>query len=301
MPASDEQFSDVILSGGTGRSGTTIIGKLLSRHSQIGLARPAEIKMLTSGNGLLDLSVGKRVGRYKRLLITDGLHLQRFRYRLFNDWWQRESKFGETAGLIQGIELEKLQALYLGLKSDWKREPRRSLQDFFRAFVDSQKSRSGKPIWIDTTPLNLIRAREITELLPGARFIHMVRDGRDVAASVIREPWGPNSYDDALLWYRNRMMKILSNVRQMDGNVLTISLEDLTITKRDETLDSVLTFLDISSEKTLERYFESEVIPERVRRGRWKDEVANVDRFNSHYFEIVSELKEIDPTLPLES
>jgi len=48
-------FSDVLFIGGTGRSGTTIAGKLLSRHTEVKLSVPVEIKFLTSGNGLLDL------------------------------------------------------------------------------------------------------------------------------------------------------------------------------------------------------------------------------------------------------
>ncbi len=53
------RFDDVILTGGTGRSGTTIVGLLISRHSQIALSRPTEIRLLTDGNGLLDLHLGR--------------------------------------------------------------------------------------------------------------------------------------------------------------------------------------------------------------------------------------------------
>jgi hypothetical protein len=294
-------FSDVILSGGTGRSGTTIIGKLLSRHSQVGLSRPAEIKMLTYGNGLLDLYLGKRVGRYKRLLITDRLHLERFRYRLFNDWWERDPKVGEIAGLIQGIELEELKTLYSKMKSDWKLNRKLAPANFLRAFVETQKRASGKPLWIDTTPINLFRSNELAPFLPGARFIHMVRDGRDVISSVTREHWGPRTYDEGLTWYRRRMRRILLNTNELDSRVLTISLEDLAIHNRSESLDTILSFLGLESESKLQKYFEAEVTPEKVSRGRWQEEVADVKKFNESYLEIVAELKAIDPSVPLES
>ena len=61
-PEKQLDFSDAILSGGTGRSGTTIVGKLLTRHSKICISRPTEIKVLTSGNGLLDLLLGTITG-----------------------------------------------------------------------------------------------------------------------------------------------------------------------------------------------------------------------------------------------
>jgi hypothetical protein len=42
------QFSDALFIGGSGRSGTTIAGKLLSMHQEVVLAKPIEIKYLTS-------------------------------------------------------------------------------------------------------------------------------------------------------------------------------------------------------------------------------------------------------------
>ncbi len=301
MARSDAAFSDVILSGGTGRSGTTIIGKLLSRHSKIGLSRPSEIKMLTSGNGLLDLHLGRRVGWLKSLLVTDRLHLERFHYRLNNDWWKRDSKVGEIAGLIQGIEAEELGELYRALMRNWKKDRKAAPREFFRSFVDSQKRVSGKDMWIDTTPVNLFRARELSEFLPGVRFIHMVRDGRDVIASVVREHWGPKTYEEGLIWYRRRMRRNLLNTNLLGSRVLTISLENLVITNRDETFNKVLNFLEVSSESKIEQYFNNDVLAEKVRQGRWRDEVEDVHKFNESYFKIVSELKDIDPNVPLAS
>ncbi|MFM1789508.1 MAG: hypothetical protein RLZZ12_857 [Actinomycetota bacterium] len=301
MNRTGERFSDVILSGGTGRSGTTIIGKLLSRHSEVGLSRPSEIKMLTSGNGLLDLHLRRRVGRYRRLIVNDRLHLARFKSRLFNDWWERDPKVGEIAGLIQGIELNELQAIYETLRIDWKKSRDIAPANFFRSFVDIQKEVSGKKMWIDTTPINLFRSKEIAAFLPGTRFIHMVRDGRDVIASVVRERWGPKNYEEGLVWYRRRMKRNLINSKWLDDRVLTISLENLVINQRLESFSRILEFLEIPNEKKIQAYFDSKVLPENVRRGRWRDEVEDVNRFNDRYFEIVAELKAIDATVPLSS
>ncbi len=238
MDKSELDFSDVIFSGGTGRSGTTIIGKLLSRHSQIGLSRPAEVKIHVAGNGLLDLYLGKKVGRYKHLMLTESLHLKRFQYRLFNDWWVRDPKVGELVGLIQGIQLEELQHLMHVLKSNWKSSKALATMDFMRSFVDSQKQESGKEKWIETTPLNLFRANELSVFLPGCRFIHIVRDGRDVIASVVRESWGPNSYEEGLIWYRRRMRRILRNTNELGNQVFSLALEDLVVHKRTESIGS---------------------------------------------------------------
>jgi hypothetical protein len=293
------QFDDVILSGGTGRSGTTIIGKLLSRHSSVALSRPAEVKILTSGNGLLDLHLGKRVGRYKRLMPTRRLHLERFRYRLYNHWWERESKNGNSVGLQQGIEIDDLNLLFNKLKLERREKIGGAERNFYRDFVNLQKNLSGKDLWIDTTPPNIFRASEIAEFLPGVRFIHMVRDGRDVISSVIREPWGPSSYEEGLVWYRRKMRRSLINSVALKSQVLTLSLEALVIEDRENSLKKILNFLGLEEEPKFRAYFDSEVIAQRVNRGRWQDEVKDLDSFNDSYFKIVTELKEIEPEVPL--
>jgi len=129
----------------------------------------------------------------------------------------------------------------------------------------------------------------------------MVRDGRDVIASVVREHWGPKTYEEGLTWYRRRMRRNLINANFLSDKVLTISLEDLVIHKREDSLRKILQFLNLESEDNLENYFSKEVVPDKVKRGRWRTEVQNLEEFNKSYFEIVTELKAIDSKVPLES
>jgi hypothetical protein len=46
----------------------------------------------------------------------------------------------------------------------------------------------GKPRWGDKTPAYLTNIGEIGAALPEARFVHLIRDGRDVALSIMRMP-----------------------------------------------------------------------------------------------------------------
>jgi hypothetical protein len=43
---------------------------------------------------------------------------------------------------------------------------------------------AGKSIWVEKTPGHIYCIREITKRVPGAVFLHIVRDGRDVVASL---------------------------------------------------------------------------------------------------------------------
>jgi hypothetical protein len=50
-----------LFTGGSGRSGTTIIINLLKNHPEIHSSLPREIKYLTSRYGLLDLNFGRSI------------------------------------------------------------------------------------------------------------------------------------------------------------------------------------------------------------------------------------------------
>ena len=61
-----------------------------------------------------------------------------------------------------------------------------------RAFFELYAEREGKPRWGDKTPNYVRRMKQIERWIPEARFIHMIRDGRDAALSrfkrVLKEP-----------------------------------------------------------------------------------------------------------------
>lgn len=63
--------------------------------------------------------------------------------------------------------------------------------------------REGKARWGDKTPLYVTELPTILRIFPSAKIVHIIRDGRDVACSLRRQPWGPtNVYTAALLWRR---------------------------------------------------------------------------------------------------
>jgi len=57
---------------------------------------------------------------------------------------------------------------------------------YCRAFVgalDTAAARAGKDVWVEKTPHHIDYVEIIARRVPGAQFIHMLRDGRDVLAS----------------------------------------------------------------------------------------------------------------------
>jgi hypothetical protein len=74
-----------------------------------------------------------------------------------------------------------------------------------RAFYKLYSDKVGKPRWGDKTPFYVRRMAMIQEIVPEARFVHIIRDGRAVTLS-IKDLWfGPNSIDEAAEFWTARI------------------------------------------------------------------------------------------------
>jgi hypothetical protein len=66
-----------------------------------------------------------------------------------------------------------------------------SVANALRAIYRTLAAREGKPRWGDKTPGHVGCMPALAELLPEAHFVHLIRDGRAVAASVRNLPFAP--------------------------------------------------------------------------------------------------------------
>lgn len=72
-----------------------------------------------------------------------------------------------------------------------------SHDDAFRWAVEqpflAYMQRDGKHWWSDKTPPNIDHVDLLADVFPGAKFVELVRDGRDVSLSMVTMPWGDNN------------------------------------------------------------------------------------------------------------
>jgi hypothetical protein len=93
----------------------------------------------------------------------------------------------------------------------------------FAAFA----AQEGKPRWGDKTPHYVAEMETLARVFPHARFVHIVRDGRDVALSWLRTRMEPgNVYVAARMW-RDLVRAGLRSEAHLKGRVLTIRYERL--------------------------------------------------------------------------
>jgi hypothetical protein len=61
--------------------------------------------------------------------------------------------------------------------------------------------KEGKCRWVEKSPEHLLYVDEIRKYFPQSPIIRIVRDPRDVALSLVKAPWAPPDYLDALLYW----------------------------------------------------------------------------------------------------
>lgn len=103
--------------------------------------------------------------------------------------------------------------------------------------------RVGLPAWGDKTPHYIFEMHLLDRLFPSARFLNVIRDGRDVALSLLGKPWGPkNAYACARLWKRCTMeTPALKRLRETK-RLIDVRYETL-VTEPEVTMRRVYEFL----------------------------------------------------------
>lgn len=80
----------------------------------------------------------------------------------------------------------------------------RSYREILERLFGAWAHKDGKPRWGEKTPQYAFHIPTLREIFPEAQFIHIYRDGRDVALSMLQAHVGPeNTYAAARLWKRS--------------------------------------------------------------------------------------------------
>ena len=100
----------------------------------------------------------------------------------------------------------------------------------------------------DKTPNNLLHLNAISEAFPGCKFVHVVRDPRDVALSA-RKAWKKSLTRVAYQWQCG-VLAANDFYQEYPEAILTVRYEDLLADSRN-VLSSVCNFLDLSFDESL--------------------------------------------------
>lgn len=81
----------------------------------------------------------------------------------------------------------------------------RTVPAVLRALYGAYAERAGKPRYADKTPRNVLYLDLLAGTFPEARFVHLVRDGRDVVPSMLGLDFFPDRLPDAVVYWRDRV------------------------------------------------------------------------------------------------
>lgn len=282
--------------GGTGRSGTTVVGDLLGNHSKIRTSTPIEIKFLTNRSGLVDVVFGyndaveRNAGKISILNFRTYQHrkkrekerfvkiLAEFNSLIWSKWWDIDAPPPHGRGLISGISKSDLEGLLQKLNRELPFNRKWAARRFIKGFISKQFLAGSEIYWVETTPMNIPQADKLRELFPSALFINMVRDPRDVIASLLTKKWGPTTALEGLEWIESRLMAGAQGLSKIPAkSQITIALEDLVINNRQETYAKLLSFLSITDSHAMQNFFINEMTPDAATSGRWKTEIDSFE------------------------
>ena len=157
---------------GVGRSGTTLIRLMINNHPNIAI--PYESHFITKYyeklNSYGDLSDKNNL----RKIVSDILAEE-----ILTKW---DHTF-KLENIVDGVKESTIKGVFDSLYKDYAKS-------------------KGKIRWGDKSDY-LDRMYLINKIFPEAQFIHIVRDGRDVAGSVLKLNWGPNDIIAAAEWWNS--------------------------------------------------------------------------------------------------
>ncbi len=277
----DSSFHPVLV-GGTGRSGSTIVGHLLDHHPELTLTRPMEVRFITGNDGFVDAlaQAQKSGGQVAAELAVD---------RLLNRWFYR----AENVGLHTSMDRDFLVGLTSEYLEEFSDQPQRATQHLVYSIMDKVASGCGAVRWVDTTPANARKADRVESVYPKSQVVIVTRDGRDVAASFVHQDFGPSDVFAALDQWEQRTVKAhKATERSAPGRVLTFELLDLVRNKRTETLNALLEHVGVSPSQEMTDWFNANMTAESSHAGRWRRDFDDrtIEAIDAYYSEICSRL-----------
>ncbi len=266
--------SDLVFVGGTGRSGTHLVAKLIGRHAEFENV-PIEVRFHADRGGFPDLLEGR---------VTK----EQFLRRLRGFWWRRYRSGGrppdilpwfalgrEPRGLHKHVPEEVFDAAVARFSERFDADRETACRELFDDLLRPLAEREGKPGLVEMSCATTASAPALARIFPDALFVHVVRDVRDASASRVSQGLGllyHRTRVQGVLWWEGRVRRIEGALAELPADrVLTLSLDWLVQRPPNRRGYRLLRrFLGVDKQKTADTLFKRKVSPEAANVGRWQ-------------------------------
>ena len=330
--------------GGTGSDGAAALALLLSEHPELKATTPVRFGVICDSGGVIDaMMLGRSMQKasktpwWDRLLAekqpafqalpmmgeerTPPEELVELLHRSFLPD-PILKPIGHRAGELTASTIEEAGERYLA--TFWDNQAGASvnlIQDLLRPTHGPSQHHPAGLRWIDASRLSGVRAPQLCELFPEARFVHIVRDGREVAlrfmeistgssfpgapvSTVPIDPakeWNQPAFERALALWERRLISAASGLSRIPPEqCITVRLSDLLGDGATEALRSVLRVIGAADDAGVEAALPSFIHADLLREGRL-EEVAPAqyrDAIASGYHAIIARLDDLGVPLP---
>jgi hypothetical protein len=212
---------------GCGRSGTTLLRAMFDAHPDVAIVYESAFVA----------KLGADADRYQ------GEH--RFRSdRLLADL----RRFSDSFPHFDVSEDELRQA--------WHGSPPDDYPDAVRQLYRLHAEKQGKARYGDKSPAYVMGMPLLAQLFPEGRFVHIIRDGRDVASAYLARPWGPSTVEQAALYWRRRVGQGRRDGQRLGaGHYREVRFEAL-VEDPEAALRSLCDFVEVDFDPAMLRYYE---------------------------------------------
>jgi len=253
----------IVFVGGTGRSGTHVVARLLGRSEHFALI-PVECRFHTDADGFPGLLAGE-------------VSKDQFTKRMRGFWW-RGFQTNRMRGLHRVVPRERFDAALRDFESGFDADPKAACRELFLGLLAPQAEDWPRQGIIEQSCDVIAQAPALVELFPEARFVHIVRDGRDASASRVAQTRGvvyPRTRKQGIEWWEARIRAIDAGARAIpDGRLYEIELSRLFGRWRMGALRKLSRHVGVRPEKSMERFVKSRMSPEKANAERWRQGIS---------------------------
>lgn len=265
--ASDRLESPLLFIGGTGRSGTHVISRMLSRHP-LYTNISVEVRFHCDPGGFPDLLAGDVSPR-------------RFKRHLRGRWWRRVDPVRRSVyGMRRIVDRERRGAALARFDESFESTPEQACRDLFWDLLGPLAGEDGKPGLIEQSCDTVAAAPTLHRLFPQAKFIHVIRDGRDVAAS--RSGQGlklvyPRNIRQGLEWWEARLRRADRGISAVPDEIVRIvNLDNLVEHRRAYAIKQLTRFVG-PPHGSVRRFHRVRMSSGSAHRGRWRDGLSETE------------------------
>lgn len=244
----------MIFVGGPGRSGTSFVADRVGRHQQVATFQDVELKIFGEFGGLRDMQsvLVESFSPNRAEIITK--HFRRMLTAVFC------GGFGQPA--LQGlVPLDRLNALadtffaqlqpsgYIE-RLDYATFNKAARELIHGLAMIALEQKPGATAFLEKTPHNCLQPQFLHEIAPEARYLHIYRNPKAIAVSLLNQSWGPSQMAHAVVWVRSYFeawIDAKACITRFGLPLLDLKIEDIAIDSK-STGDVITTHLKLGAD-----------------------------------------------------